>query len=559
MTGPFHAATSEDKDARGEPVARAVIERALNMLRRTIRGNDCAVSKARNAPLTLAGFNGSVLSFEAYTIFRITHQLSRKTVNGRLQGNIVGNEYEFDALTAADIEGARGNALIHEMTIGKMLARPDMGFGAREHIIQLPQAAKQYIAHINCGTCHAQAQNLCTHCKGQGRVMCNRCHGTRDLMCPSCRGQRVVRYQQTSQPCTQCKGRGKISCTLCRASGQIPCTPCRASGKQACDACGGTGAHSLLATLTFQAEARFVVNNSTLPARAQRLIQQFGPALIARKMAQVERIQDPAYLHHLHEKISDHEFLIAYRVRMPFGAIAVKMDGKILKGVLCGWNGALFDMPPFLDGMIASQAARLAEAARTGNDAAMRKAMQARIVREAVQESANRSPAKTAQRLRRAYPCGLSGKMGAQLAQDARAALNNLTRNARYAGMGLGLSMGCAVYALYFCTTLRPLLAEMAQQDALMIVVDFTVLFLCAALTNLSSQYFVGRVLVQKLGARAGKAVRDRAAKRAGASYIFAALLALIPFVALIEIAHMAGRDWPVWYGYVRQMIAGLF
>ncbi len=542
----FHIRTDHEGQ---EPVSLDLLNKALRFVRSLVRGNGLDPACVR-----IKSFEGGVLPFTGEGRYKILRDVSEQQKAGREKGEIVTSVDQALQLTDATLQKIEQDngvcAVLHE----SITKREDAGWAANRLAIPLSQFNRQFVIHEACAACKNTGSCTCPACRGKGAVICPRCHGSRRMSCPRCYGTKYMQNGGQPQPCVQCHGRGKVNCTDCQGRGDMRCRSCTGKGKISCRECSGSGWLSRLVFSSFKAQGDFSYGfgSGTVPDRARRLIEAAGTALVTQKQGQVEFLSVAAAEVKAGEDGA--AFRASYKARVPFGHICFLLDKAKMDAVLFGAQARLYDVPDFLEPLIAKGRDDLTAAAQVSKGCVrhIRAAIRYRAVGEAVLATARCPLRKAVNRMKKRYPVGLSGKTIERMLSDSDRALKNVTRRQRYGGLLLGLFVVSMLYVLYYMGPVREALIVHVGSRMGALAIDLCLIALGGLLTTAGIRYSALRAYRRVLSPLIKAGQKNKLVPKAGKGAWIGYGAGLVIYVVVIEIARARGLTSPWWYGVMR-------
>jgi len=435
-----------------EDVHPDLLAKALEDLKKLVKGNGI-----KPETVTMTGFDGEVLNFEAREIFKIETTIAEKRVTGRESGEVAGSNVDARQKISAAIERISRDRSIKKHTITILKKRRDMGLAVPGIVIRLDKHNQRFVLHEACNPCNATGKILCLNCQGKKKLICPRCHGQQTIQCHLCHGMQFIATDQGRTQCTQCRGQGQIACDLCRKLGMVPCPKCKGIGKAPCTQCAMTGWHSHLFLVSVLAKAAFTYDRESLPEEILPLIDAYGPDLVLKNHAQARIIEDVRYDTELDNTSKPDEYIIPYHVKIPWGDIQFAVGGKTLDAKLFGENPLFLEFPPLLEKTLSAPLDALARAAQ-GNghiEQNTAKAIRARLIGEAFLTALSHPPPKALAIMEEKYPYGITEEMLKTIISRANTTIRNLTKKPRLKGLAIGLFASTAIFSAYFFSSFR--------------------------------------------------------------------------------------------------------
>lgn len=357
-------------DTGPEPVPDELLEKAVRLMQGVVKGNGM-----RGLQVALADFDGEIIKFETYELYRMDPQTAEKRVNGKQNGEVAGSIGDMRSKIQAVLAKITENQDVKKYVIELMKKRQDLGFALENQTIALDSYNKNYVIHELCTSCSGSKALACGVCHGDGRAVCYRCKGAMLVECPTCQGHRTVAAGGGRKTCMKCNGKGRAGCPACRGKGVTQCKNCKGTGRLGCQQCGTTGWHSVIGSLVVKAKCSFWYDKEALIEAEEApelppIIDMLGNKMVLEKHADISLIEDVERLKELDRETKDQEFKIPYKVRLPWGDISFRLKDQIVKGKLFGLHPELVHMDPFLEEPLFPGMRLLDEAARTPGNAA---------------------------------------------------------------------------------------------------------------------------------------------------------------------------------------------
>ncbi len=533
------------------PADPKLAEVALRMIQNLCKGNGI---KSDN--ITLVSFQGQMVNLTATTYLEIKPITQEKTLPGRQSaGETVA--HRAGALQAIDqmIISAINNGAYKRQMIDIVLKRPDKGLGLPDSTtFSADFLTKDYTWHEPCRTCGGAAKSACPKCQGGARENCPQCLGRTMIPCTMCRGSGTVTGQGGKlQPCSRCHGQRQMACPLCQRTGKVTCRQCHGNGFGACSSCSGSGYFTYALHVVPQIITHFDYDRAAAPPDILHLLDSSANALLLKgHLKTTARLAD-----------SEPGVLAAeYDVTFPHGEIIFALGRQQIKGTLFGYKSRLVNLPHFLDKMVTPGINVLEQAAAGKGSVAgkIRRASKYRMIALALLTAGQNSVRKTVDTLLQKYPLGLSKATAEKLSKYADAAVANITRKPRYAGLAMGLILVAGLYAFYYLGDGRALLSAYTSTSMMDMVMDVIIILLGGTLTTISIQLSAANALRLALGHLVpAKARHTLIPKTRGSGWWgYAGGLAL--YLIMIELTlHIPNAVTPEWYRLIRHSIFNLF
>lgn len=533
----------DDPQKPNEAVDPALVEKAVDFIRRAVKGNG-----ARPQDVKFISFTGEVLHFEALERFEIEPRVSEKLAHGKVKGEISGSQQDVRQKIQSSMEKATHNTDVMQATIEALRVRPDRGFGLDNFLIPLDRLKQIFVVHEVCSLCNGAMKSACLTCRGAGKTQCRTCHGVREITCPVCRGRKLENTPRGPRPCTQCAARGRVRCRACNRTGFVKCSVCRAAGQIPCKNCSATGWHSRTTSLEMRAHSYFMFDRAALPHDVPPLIDTLRSTLITEGHAQAVIKEDRNRLEELSRQGKPGEYFIPYQVRLPWGTLKVSIGGHEVESKLFGFQPSIVHAPPFIEVTAKNGLRLLAEASASSHHTAarLREAVRIRAVAQAVIAATHLSRRRALDYMYEKYPFGLRRETVSNMITQAAGALKRVTRRPRQTGFVLGLAAAGAFYALYYTGILPhpPFLGSMPASVVADVVVaaagGFIVMAMMQFLAALSIKKAIGKIMPAK--------AKKRLLSRAGHNALWGYGGALAVYMAVLYWVALRGGAVPHWY-----------
>lgn len=540
-----------------EPVPDELLEKAVKKVQAVVKGNGM-----RGLQVALADFEGEILRFETYEVYKMDPQTAEKRVNGKQNGEVVGSATDMKSKMNALLERITENVDVKKNIIELMKKRPDLGFALENQTIALDAFNKTFVVHELCTSCSGARALACGMCHGDGRATCHRCKGAMLVECPLCQGHRTISAGGGRKTCTKCNGKGRAGCPVCRGRGVTPCKNCKGTGKLPCQPCGTTGWHSLIGSLVVKAKCSFWYDKEALVVAEEApdlppLIDQLGAEMVTDQHAYITIIEDEARLKELDREVKGDEFKIPYKVRLPWGDISFRLKDRIIKGRLFGLHPELVHMDPFLEEPLFPGLRLLDEAARAPGDAAakLKEAAPYRAIGEAVVLSARLNPTKAYEAFAKRYPFGLKLETMQKMLISAQITLRNITKKPRRIGLIMGMLLNAALMGAFYALPLRPQLYQYIPALPLQALLDIVLLVLCMGLVWLIIQSTATSALHQALAHLLPPEKRQGLTPKPGKIGWLGLALSASLWLGMIPLTYQAGQAAPAWFDLLMSVL----
>lgn len=527
---------------------------ALAFVKTLCRGNG-----VKTDSVTLKSFAGQMVTIAAHTYLEVKPVTREKVLPGKqVQGTLVASRVA--ALSAIDqtILNALKHAGLRRQIIDIVLKRADKGFALPDSTTLSVDFLNQDLCwYENCRHCNGQGKSPCPRCNGNMREPCNQCAGRTMVPCTLCRGNGTISGQNgKAQPCTRCHGQRQIACPLCQRTGKITCRQCRGNGFSQCSACSGSGVFTHVLTLSPQVATHYDYARADAPVDILHLLDAHAKDFMMKghiKVSANPAQTDPGVL------------AIDYDVTFPYGEIIFMLGKRELKTKLFGFKSRLANVPNFLEKLTAPGLAYLEQAAAGKGSVAtkIKKASRYRLVAQGLLHAGQHSTRVTMDAITKKFPMGVSKNYAEKIAKFSDAAIGNITRRPRYAGLAVGLVMAAALFAFYYLMQGRAYLfthlsAYVVITPPISVLFDVMIILLGGTLTTLCIRLAAAGAMRRALGHLVDAKNRGRLIPKAGHSgwwgYVGGALI----YVIMIEVTrYVPGASTPEWYLAVIQKLLG--
>ena len=544
--------TEKKEVLQKEEVDPALLDAAVELLKRTVRGNGVKTDDVK-----FVSFAGEVLHFEIFERFTIEPKTGEKLLHGKEGGEVVGSHQDARNKAQAAVTKAARNPDVRKNTVEMLKKRPDLGFALQDQFIGLDRLKQTFVAHEICNVCSGTMRNICPNCQGNGKTHCTKCHNAREILCPICQGRKFENTPRGRREGPRCKGRGKIGCDLCKRIGTIPCRFCKTTGQMPCKNCTGTGWHSHMTYLEMRARSHFHYERETLPEELPPLIDKLRAAMVTEKHCEAAINEEKMRAEELDQASKPDEYFIPYNVRLPWGDIKFMLGEKELPAKLFGFQPSLVHAPPFLETTAAQGLIALNAAAKLSGDVAAKisEAVRTRAVAEVILAAAQMPQKRALDYMHKKYPFGFTAETLKDMVAQGDIALKRVTKVPRIIGLALGLAASAALYGLYYIGPLRAMAAPLFSNPAAQSAVDFLLMALGGALTTMSIQFSAKGALHKAIGRLLPPEKRGKILPKAGKNALWGCIGGVAIYLAMVETAVLQGADAPVWYTAILQAI----
>lgn len=545
-------------DATGpEPVPDELLEKAVKLVQNVVKGNGL-----RGLQVALADFEGEVLKFETYELFRMDPQIAEKRVNGKQNGEVAGSVSDMRAKMQGVLTKITENPDIKKYVIDLLKKRNDIGFALENQTIALDSFNKSYVIHELCTSCSGSKALACGVCHGDGRATCYRCKGAMLVECPTCQGHRTVAAGGGRKTCMKCNGKGRAQCHVCRGRGVTRCKNCKGTGRLGCQQCGTTGWHSVIGSLVVKAKCSFWYDKEALvegdkAPELPPLIDMLGNKMVLEKHADITLIEDAARLKELDQEAKDKEFKIPYKVRLPWGSISFRLKDKVVNAKLFGLHPELVHVDPFLEEPLFPGMRLLDEAARTSGNAVdkIKEASRFRAIGEALVLASRMSHGRAFEAYEKRYPFGLKTDTLHKILVSADMALKNVTKKPRRMGVIYAAIISLIVLSAFYATPVRSYLYAAIAIEAARVVIDILLLLTVMALSWVTIQSSAAKALQDAMAHLLPPEKRKRLNPKPGYAGWAGLGLAFMAWLAMVPITHMAEQSAPIWFEKMLSLI----
>ena len=534
-----------------EPVPDEILEKAVKRVQAVVKGNGM-----RGLQVALADFEGEILKFETYELFRMDPAMAEKRVNGKQNGEVVGSSGDMRTKMQALLERITVDPEVKKNIIALLKKREDVGYALTDQTIALDTFNKNYVVHELCTACAGSKALACGLCHGDGRATCHRCKGAMLVECPLCQGHKTVAAGGGRRTCPKCNGKGRAQCHICRGKGVTSCKNCGGDGKLSCQQCGSTGWHSLIGSLVVKAKCSFwydkeaMIEGDLSAPELPPLIDKLGVQLFLDKHADITLIEDLTRLKELDQEAKDKEFKIPYKVRLPWGNVSFRLKDKVINGKLFGLHPELVHVDPFLEEPLFPGLRLLDEAARTPGNAAdkIREASRFRAMGEALVLASRMGHNRAFEAFEKRYPFGLKIETLHKILISADLALKNVTRKPRRIGVAIGSALSFIILGAYYLSPLRSYIYPSLPVDAARVALDILLLLVVMALTWLMVQSTATRALQDSMKHLLPPDKCKKLHPKAGIAGNVGIGIAALIWAAMIPLTHIAGQTTPLWF-----------
>jgi hypothetical protein len=411
---------------------------------------------------------GGVDNFSAETLF--SFDCNVKTVNekGRSRAGRVVAQGQLQTEIQNYIIDFQSGDDHADMAKAMIVKLPMNGFGADKQVLDIPSQKTILIEHQTCGSCQGQGRSKCQTCKGQARMPCPLCHAHGLLRCMTCSGvgtRADANGQQ--QVCNQCQGRRESYCTQCHGQKTVACAPCQSTGQVSCGTCGGEGAQSIIATIIPVLKTQSAINIPDIDSEdAKNMVAKVGAERLAKgghitvKVLENPPVSDepePERAYFEKEPADTTKNRVFYDASVQW-AVCGMVIGKVKQNIaIAGSKGAILDSGHFMDQILSKPKGLMSKAARGDGFVArlLKDACAYRVSRETLDLLTHGNRKSAMAGLQSKYALGTTQNTLKSFVIDGYQALKRITQRPRYIGLGVGLCLASAFYALWFLNGLR--------------------------------------------------------------------------------------------------------
>lgn len=543
-----------------EPVPDELLEKAVKKVQEVAKGNGM-----RGIQVALGEFEGEIIKFETYELFKMDPQIAEKRAVGKQAGETAGSLSDMRTKMQMIVNNATINEDVKKLVISILKKRKDIGFALENQTITFDTLGKTFVVNDVCPTCGGAKYTKCKNCFHDGRAKCHRCRGAMEVECPMCHGHRTIASGGGRKTCPKCNGGGRAPCHVCNGRGFVKCKVCGGDGRINCKACNASGWSSLIGTLIVRAKCSWWYDKDALIKAEESpelppLIDERGPRMVLEGHARITINEDLSRLKELDQEARPDEFKIPYKVGLPWGNISFRLKDRIIHGKLFGLLPELVHMDPFLEEPLKPALAQLEEAAKSPAMAAslIKEASKLRAIGEAVVLAARMGHAKALEGLQKRYPFGLKPETLRQMLINADVGLKNVTKKPRTNGLIIGSLMSAALMAAVYATPLRSYLYPLIPRTEAHIAVDVLVLVICAALTWMTIQTNAATALRLTLAHILTPEKLKTITPKSGMLGWAGCAAAFVIWCLMIPLSTMAGQTAPDWFIALLGIVAPL-
>lgn len=460
----------------------------------------------------------------------------------------------------------------------KIKQSPLQGWGLKQKL-PLKEIGAEFIYHETCPQCKGKKKESCSKCTGKGKIACFNCKGFGLMECFSCNGAGTITGPDgTQKECSKCHGKRKSKCIECQGKKFMICDMCRGSKYQNCKSCSQTGYHTVRNHVSFETRVSTTVQTENFPPAVFALWEATGEkTFVADKHAQAmllapdEVVVSPTEAPHpapqeehaampgqvLPEQEQappsapvqgDVDLRLRYHVEVPYGHAEFAIGEKRYESDLAGYQSWLVKIEDFIDPLVKQGIGALQKIVKgpMAQSSLIDKALKYRLVKDVFSQTGKTSKGGLLKYLKVTYPRGLSDKYAKACIHYADLAIKALTEKPRMIGMGIGIAVSCAVFAVWFFAGLRTkALASLAEPDHMIADLGLAVVFSVAA-------YFTVRIFaksaLKKLLAfqAAGRDVKQ-SLPPAGNQGLYAIAASLLAFAVMAFLT----PEQPAWFAEI--------
>jgi len=534
---------AEMKKAAGE-AAKNIPVLALEKIQKLCAGNG-----AKADEVTITSMEGEIVEMQGLTHIEVTHDTQMEEKAGKLEvGTLLPSPEAFEPALTEVLAGLTKNGESRKFISGKLLNRPDKGFGSHGEEIALEEMTQEFSAHAPCRTCGGEGKSVCKTCGGRRQQVCTQCHGKTAIPCRNCAGAGQIAGPDGAQKqCTYCFGKRHVGCPLCQERGKMACRQCRGAGAMKCNPCKGLGSFTQIARSIPVAQTLFEMDRAAIPHAAVYAIENSSKQVAA-----------GGHIDFTAKSVlrKDGGMAIQYDALFPYGDVEFDIKGAKYKAHLFGKKPKIMKLKPFLEELIAPGMAALKRAASGQGDAAglIKKAVRYRLLSRGVILAATQPKKKAALELKKRYPLGIENQSIMKIIGTADKAISHITRIPRYIGLGIGLSVtGVFMAGIYLTDVYKGIvnvlgggITEVLFAIALIGAFGFMTQYIIKIAGQMAMKKALGDLIAQinQSGGKIKPQVRTRTSGFYG--YIGAAVILLI----VLFITPLTGHITPSWYPF---------
>lgn len=328
--------------------------------------------------------------------------------------------------------------------------------------IELPQFTRSYALERLCKSCQGEGETACGACQGEGKLPCSKCMGSTKMPCHECSGMgqiensvtqkkteknekgEVVNHTETEKvisPCGACEGTGQVGCGFCNETGSAACDTCGGGKKVKCPPCEGMGQLSDITIYKGFLKPHIQIDADETDIQ---ITQETLSQLLKEDMILMQRQQEG----------KDSQGEILYSGVYPSADIDITFKEKKQRILVKGYRPEFTNIKPLLDGIAKKHLKKISSAIKGHGSlvVSMVSAMRLRIFQDASKYISSHRPAKAAMLLHDKYALMFSKPACEAIIKGTAAALQNLTKSARWYGLG-AIIIGNILFMLIYMMT----------------------------------------------------------------------------------------------------------
>jgi len=419
---------------------KALPKLAIKRIRAIARGNNC---KQQDVKIIKAG--GKMHHCIAYTNIDLEPTIDREVKKGRHQ---IGEYLENPATLEKILQDMAKDALKKDETrkylANMVLSRPDKGFGLQNELLEVDQLKRTFCTHDPCQSCQGVGNTICAQCNGQRKEPCNKCRASGVVPCDYCNGVGMMNGTDGKQKqCNRCFGRRQTACPQCQV----------------------------------KLRTAFLYDKDAIPPSASIMIDKLGGKLTTKE-----------HIHSVSESIKrdDKGLAIQHAITFPFGDMEFQVKDKPYRAQIIGFKAKMFKAPHFLSDLLIKPAAIMEQAAKNPRQASdlIDKLLGVRFYADCIYLSTQMAAKKAYIALMKKYPMGARPEFYKENIMNARKAIANASRSARWTAYAIGAAINVVLFGAYFMGPLRNMvLSSITLPNPMIISVGLFIV--CAVLTVL--------------------------------------------------------------------------
>ncbi|MEM7650511.1 MAG: hypothetical protein AAF204_00315 [Pseudomonadota bacterium] len=441
-------------------------------------------------------FEGETLEFLAITELVLDTKLSIKHQAGKVTGPmLLPNTNAFQETIDKEAHKIAHSPDVVERIRDAVLDRKDKGLCLKNIKIKLPFLHKDMVVHEACKPCNAKGKVKCTRCHGKQEEPCPRCQAQGAEICPTCGGRQFISGPNgQNQNCQRCNGQGRVNCTQCHGKREVPCTLCKAVGTMQCKQCNGHAWNSVIGMAEIDPIAHYDFDRNGIPSQALEKIDKLGADI--QHHANINIIHRHAELEKDRDDIS-----IPYHIKAPLARVTFRLKDRLdVPAFLFGIQGALHDMPPFLEKIMSPGIKSLKAAAMGQGDSAqhLQKAGRYRTLKNLILATSKYSPKKALRITMEQNPLGLSEDNAKKMILMTKQALSLIGKKPAQIGLSIGALVAAFIGAGYVLAA-RTSLIVLLPQTNLAIALDGLCALLCAGVGYIITKAYAKHAVQKSL------------------------------------------------------------